>query len=72
MSDENRLITVLMVLTILLLIMVYACTYREPVDKITKDAVDICGCNKSCVQRMCNIKGQLDINESEYKKHCKG
>ncbi len=71
MSDENRLVTVLMVITVLLLIMVCSCTYREPTDRITRDSIEICGCDRLCVLRMCNIKGALDINESEYRKHCK-
>lgn len=70
MSDENRLVTVLMVITSLLLVMLYSCTYREPVNRATKDSINICGCDRMCIIRMVNIKGELDIDESEYKKHC--
>lgn len=70
MNDENRLVTVLMIITVLLVIMLYACTYREPVDAVTRDAVEICGCNRPCVQNMCSMKNSY-ISESEYKKHCK-
>ena len=71
MSDENKFTIILMVITLLLVIMLYSCTYREPTDNITKNAIDICGCDRNCVLRMVHIKGSLDINESEYKKHCK-
>lgn len=71
MSDENKIIVVLMVITSLLLLSLYSCTYREPTDRITKDSIEICGCDRVCVLQMVHIKGALDINESEYKKHCR-
>ena len=67
-SDENRFVTIFLIISILLLFQ--ACMYKEPTDRITRSAVDVCGCNRICVLRMCQAKGSPSINESEYRKHC--
>ena len=69
-SDENRFVILLFVIAFLLLVSIHACVYKEPEDKITKEAISICGCERICVLRLCHIKGLDSINESEYRKHC--
>ena len=66
----NCLLAVKCFLFIVILVISSSCVHRKQTSLITKDAIDVCGCDRSCIIRIINIKGHTELNEKEYKKHC--
>ena len=51
-------------------ILFLSCTHSNSSSLHTKDAIDICGCDRTCIIRIINIKGYSEIHERTYSKQC--
>lgn len=71
MKDECKDSIVLLLFILIFVLFLISCTHSNISSLTTKDAIDICGCDRSCILRMQNIKGYDEIHERTYSKYCK-
>lgn len=69
-KEESKDTVVLLLLLLVFVLFLISCTHSTTSSIATKDAIDICGCDRICVFRILNVKGYTEIHERTYDKSC--